>query len=179
MARTQLQRALARPDPMLTFKWEVSSVPRGDKFGVDSSYIESFEVPFSNVRSTNVFFGGGYSYFPEFHDTSAITIVFYADSEGRAMSYLWDWKQAVKSFSTGLYSLPQDGPAGKGFKDTWKVQLLNTKGEVIANVSYFGCWPADTNPITLDQDGTGRVTFSQVFSLDSMEINFVKGPGVK
>lgn len=165
MARTQLERALARPDPMLTFKWEVTSIPEPNYPNIDTSYIESFEVPFSNVRSTNVFFGGGYNYFPEFHDTSAITIVFYGDSDGRALAYLWEWKQTVKSFDTGLYNLPNN------FKRDWKLQLLDTRGTVIATVTYHGCWPADTNPITFDQEGTGRVTFSQVFSIDSMEID--------
>ena len=170
MAATQLHRALARPDPMLNFKWQVSSIPGPAEFSrlIDTSYIESFDIPFSNVRSTGVFFGGGYDYFPEFHDTSSFSVTFYGDSEARAMAYLWGWKQKVKLFGNGLYNLPVD------FKDTWKVQLLNTKGTVIANVSLIGCWPADTNNITLDQDGSNRITFSQTFSLDSMEIEFVK-----
>lgn len=168
MAATQLHRALARPDPMLNFKWQATSIPGPNSSLIDTSYIENFDLPFSNVRTTGVFFGGGYNYFPEFHDTSAFSVTFYGDSEGRAMAYLWGWKQQVKRFNGGLYNLPSK------FKDNWKVELLNTKGEVIVKATLVGCWPADTNNVTLDQDGSNRITFSQTFSLDSMELEFVK-----
>lgn len=168
----KLQRALARPDPLLSFQWEVKSVP--DPAGIlgpdPASYIESFDIPFSNVKSTGVFFGGGYNYFPEFHDTSAFSVTFYGDSDGRTLAYLWDWKQQVKSFDTGLYALP------KAFKRIWVVNLLNAKGSAVATITFHGCWPADTNNISLDQDGTNRITFSQTFSVDSMELSVSKYP---
>jgi hypothetical protein len=169
MARTQLQQALARPDPMLTFQWEVKTVPGGDVyFGNNpASYIESFDVPFSNVKTTGVFFGGGYNYFPEFHDTSAFSVTFYGDSEGRALAYLWDWKQQVKDFSTGLYGLPA---GANGFKKDWVVLLNDSKGVALATITFAGCWPADTNNITLDQEGSSRITLAQTFSVDSMSI---------
>lgn len=165
MADTQLSIALARPDPLLTFRWVVKSIPgNAAAFGIDYSYVETIELPFSNVRSTGVFFGGGYSYFPEFHDTAAFNVTFYGDSEGRVLSYLWNWKQKVKSFGTGLYNLPDE------FKEDWTIALLNAKGAEVAQFKYIGCWPADTAPITLDQEGSSRITHSQTFSLDSMEL---------
>lgn len=165
MAATQLHRAMARPDPMLNFKWEVLAIPVPNHSNIDTSYIESFEIPFNNVTSSGVFFGGGHNYFPEFHDVSAFNVVFYGDSEGRALAYLWDWKQSVKSFDTGLYKLPTE------FKRDWTVNLLNTKGEKIIQVVMQGCWPADTSNITLDQEGSSRITFSQNFSVDNMIIH--------
>lgn len=165
-ADTQIQRALARPDPMLNFKWEVVAIP-GDAI-IDTSYIESFEIPFSNTRITNVFMGGGYDYFPEFHDTSSFAVTFYADSKGLALKYLWNWKQEVKDFVTGRYNLPSQ------FKRDWSVNALDTTGSIILTITYHGCWPADTNNITFDQEGSSRVTLSQTFSVDSMEITFKK-----
>lgn len=163
-ANTQIQRAIMRPDPLLTFRWEVADVPDGESYGVNSSYIEGIEVPFNNVRTTGVFMGGTYKYFPEFHDRSPINVVFYADSEGRALKYLMAWKQQVKDFKSGKYNLPVE------FKKDMTLHLLNTRGERVIIVTYIGMWPADTNPVSLDQDGTGRITFSQTFSIDDVEI---------
>jgi hypothetical protein len=164
----ELKRLLSRPDPMLTFRWEVKSVPFAD-FGVDSSYVESFELPFNNVKSTGVFFAGGYDYFPEFHDISAFNVTFYADVEGRAMNYLMAWKTRVKSFSTGLYNVPQD------FKGDWVVAQYDNKGNEIVEYTFGGCWPADTGQISLDySDGSGRITFNQNFSVDGCTIKIGK-----
>jgi hypothetical protein len=161
---TQLQRALARPDPILSFTWEVLNVPGGAAFGIDSSWIEEFELPFSNVKSSGIFVGGGYDYFPEFHDTSAFSVTFYGDSEGRSLAYLMNWKQRVKNFDTGLYRLPSE------FKADWTAKLLRTNGKEFARFTYHGCWPADTSNVQLNQDGSGRITFQQTFSLDSLSV---------
>lgn len=166
---TQLSRMISRPDPLLLFHWEVKYLPFSEEFGnIDGSYVESFELPFSNVTSGQVFFGGGYNYFPEFHDTSAFTMNFYGDCEGKTIKYLWGWKQKVKSFKTGLYNLPSE------YKKDITVMLRNPKGETVLEVTYLGCWPSDTAQIGLDYASNDRVIIPQTFSLDSMDIKFFK-----
>lgn len=169
---TQLGRMVSRPDPMLSFRWMVKKVPyEGESWAIDDSYIENFETPFNNIDASGIFMGGGRAYFPEFHDVSAFSIVFYGDSLGKSLKYLWTWKQKVKSFRTGLYSLP-NGP--DGYKQDFIVALLDAKGDSILELTYKGCWPTDTSPITLDQEGSTRITHSQTFSTDDVEVKFLK-----
>lgn len=163
-ADTQLGKLLRRPDPLQSWRWVAKTVPFGDLFGVGPEYVESIEIPFNNVKSDGVFFGGGYNYFPGFHDVSAFNVTFYGDSEGRTLKYLMYWKQRVKSFDTGLYNLPFE------YKRTWNVLLLDPAGETVIEVELSGCWPADTGQLSLNYEGSERLTFNQNFSIDNCKV---------
>lgn len=170
MAKTlQLrQHVLNRPDPLLMFRWIVETVPFGEQFGVGPEYVETFELAFNNVKSDGVFFGGGYNYFPGFHDVSAFNITFYGDSRGKVLKWLNHWKNQVKNFSTGIYNLPPQ------YKRDWVIYLLDAAGNPVASYKCTGCWPADTGQITLDyNDGSGRISVNQNFSVD--DISPLKG----
>lgn len=165
---TQLGRMLQRPDPLLAFRWVAKSVPFSELGPIDDSFIESFEIPFNNIKADGVFFGGGYNYFPQFHDVSAFNVNFYADSKGRSLKYLLGWKSMVKDFETGLYNLPTE------YKRPWVVALLDAKGNGICEVTYEGCWPADTGQLSLDySDGSTRLVLNQNFSTDSMSVRIL------
>lgn len=168
-ADTQLARMLQRPDPQLSFRWTVKQVPNrlglATKYGIDSAWVEGFELPFINVKIDGVFVGGGMDYFPEFHDVSAFSVTFYGDEELRALKYIWDWKSSVKNFDTGIYKVPDY------YKDEWIVQLLNGRGAVTCEFTYFGCWPGDTGQLTLDQE-SNRLIFNQTFSVDNLKLTF-------
>ena len=172
-ADTQLARMLRRPDPQLSFRWVIKQVPEvnslnlATKYGIDSAWVEGFELPFINVKIDGVFVGGGIDYFPEFHDVSAFSVTFYGDEELRALKYLWEWKKAIKDFNTGLYQVPAY------YKDNWTAQLLNGRGNVTCEFTYSGCWPGDTGQLTLDQE-SNRMIFNQTFSVDSMDIKFLR-----
>ena len=161
----ELKEGLKRPDPLLIFRWVAKTVPFGEQFGVTPAYIETFEIPFNNVKAEGTFFGGGYDYFPAFHDISAFNVTFYADSAGRTLRYLMYWKSQVKNFETGLYNLPGV------YKRPWLVALLDPTGKEVAEATLSGCWPADTNQLSLDyNDGAGRILLNQNFSVDNSSI---------
>ena len=164
-ALTQLARLMTRPDPLLTWRWVTGAVPFGAEYGVDTSYVETFEIPFNNVKTEGVFCAGGYNYFPGFHDVSAFNVTFYGDSKGNALKYIMGWKSKVKSFETGIYALPPE------FKRNWHVSLLDPAGEIVITVALEGCWPADTGQISLAyEDGGSRITFNQNFSVDTCKV---------
>ena len=157
----ELREGLTRPDPLLTFRWVARDVPFGEQFGVTPAYIETFELPFNNVKADGVFMGGGYQYFPMFHDISAFGVTFYGDSQNRVIRYLNHWKSRVKNFKTGIYQLPGY------YKRRWLVSLLDPAGNEVATAELSGCWPADTGQISLDyNDGSGRILLNQNFSVD-------------
>lgn len=170
-AQTHIGRALKRPDPMLTFKWipKVIVGPQPDL--IDTSYVEQISLPMTNVSSATALIGGSYDHFPEFDDTSPFSVSFYSDCEGRALAYLWAWKNQVKRMSGGLYNLPH-GP--NGFKYSWPIQVLNTKGEPVVEALIKGVWPTDTTPLEFSQDGSSRIILSQTFCADSVDYNFLK-----
>lgn len=164
-AATQLGRALSRPDPLLTWKWVTKAVPFGEMFDVDNSYVETFELPFNNVKAEAVFNSAGYNYFPGFHDVSAFNVTFYGDCRGNTLKWLMYWKKQVKSFETGIYNLPA------AYKRTWTVQLLNPMGDTVVEIDLEGCWPADTGQVSLNyDDGTSRISFNQNFSVDNCKV---------
>lgn len=166
MPTIQLGSVLERRDPLLLFKWYATSVPFAELGPIGPEYIETIEIPFNNVKSEPVFRGGGYVYFPGFHDVSAFNVTFYADAQGRSLKYLMQWKDKIKNFKTGIYALPG------AYKRDWQVALLAPDGTTVATAKLIGCWPADTNQINLDyNDGSGRVPLNQNFSVDDMEFS--------
>lgn len=171
--KTQIDRLKERPDPLLTFRWVVKTLPiidlDGSTFQLDTNFVETFEIPFNNVTSSGIFFGGGRRYFPEFHDVSAISVNFYGDVENKSLKYIWAWKRRVKNFDTGLYSLPTQ------YKHTVNAVLLDPMGEGIMEASVIGMWPADTQAVPLEYtDGSGRIVYSQNFSVDIMNLKFLR-----
>lgn len=168
---TNISKLVARPDPMLSFKWVI---PAGFVCATDTGnvlpteFVESIDIPFNNVKVDGMFTGGGYTYFPSFHDISAFTVNFYMDRENITMSWLAAWKNKVKDFNTGLYGLPSV------YKGSVTVHLLDSKNNGILEVSLLGIWPADTNQITLDSENN-KLVISQNFSIDGQSIKSLSG----
>ena len=164
MPTIQLQTVFKRSDPLLSFRWKVQDVPFGQKYGIGPEYVETFEIPFNNVKAENVFRGGGFVYFPGFHDVSAFNVTFYGDCDGQVLAWLMHWKSRVKNFNNGIYSLPGN------YKMPWTVDLLDPAGGVAITIVLEGRWPADTANISLDSDSSTRLTFNQDFSVDNCKV---------
>ena len=178
---TELAKMMTRPDPLLDFKWVVSGAlpfendeftdPHGSgsfRYKVDSSYVESIELPFNNVGTDSVFAGSGYTIFPTFHTIAGFTMNIYADSEGNAMKWIQSWKSRVKNFSSGVYYPPSN------YKRDMVVQLLDTTGKPVVQHTLVRCWPESTSAINLEYTGGGKLAFSQTFTLDDTRITFLR-----
>jgi hypothetical protein len=159
---TQLSKMLNRPDPLLNFRWVAETLPFGDEYGIGPEYVETFEIPFNNVKSEGIFNAAGMCYFPGFHDITAFNVTFYADSQGKTLKYLLGWKDRIKNFQTGIYYLPSN------FKRDWRVILLDAKGNDVLRATLRGCWPADTNQLQLQYASSEKVELNQNFSVDDI-----------
>lgn len=168
--RTELALLRRLPDPMMTHRWIIDGdLPFGKEFGVNHSFIESVNVPFNNLTASNAFYGGGYNYFPQFHDISAFTLNVYADGEGRALEWLLYWKSCVKDFNTGLYKLPY----GKdGYKRDLPVTLLDAAGRAICTITLKDTFPVDLGNLDLNYSSADRLVLSQNFSVDTQVVQF-------
>lgn len=171
---TKLELLIARPDPLLSFKWVLPAgfvCAKDTGFVLPTEYVESIEVPFNNVKSEGMFSGSGYKYFPSFHDISAFTVNLYMDRGNTALSWLAAWKNKVKDFNTGLYGLPSV------FKGEVTVHLLDSQNNGILALTLTGIWPADTNPLQLDSENN-RLVLSQNFSVDGQTVKSLSGRSV-
>lgn len=164
-ALTQIDKLLSRPDPLLSFKWVSGNVP----LGLPSEYLESIEVPFNNVKvGEGMHAGSGYQYYPGTHDVSGFSATFYVDGEGRAIEWILGWKSLIKNFSTGAYNV------ATVYKKSWKVDMLNTKNDVIVTAEFSGAWPSETSNFALNYSDTGRLILTQAFSVDDCVFTVTK-----
>ena len=160
---TQLGKILTRPDPLLSFKWVSQLLP----FELPSHYLEGIDLPFNNVAvHEGVYSASGYTYYPGSHNVASFNATFYMDSEGTSLKWLMAWKAKVKSFETGVYELPVK------YKQSWKVQLLDTTNKVIIQSELVGVWPSDTSAFSLNYTDNGRLTLQQAFSIDDQKTSF-------
>lgn len=162
MAGFTLQQVRARPDPLLSFQWLCldGSLP----FDHPNEYLESIDLPFNNIKSDGVYVGSGYTCYPLAHEVEAFTATFYEDYYAASTTWLQDWKSRIKNFSTGVYGLPKD------YKKTMTVGLLTTKGDIALQYKLIGIWPTSTASLSLNYNESGRITVSQTFSIDDVEI---------
>ncbi len=158
--RTQIGKMMVRRDPLMTFKWVVLSMPNTG-YDLGPEYVETIEVPFNNLKVEGVFRGGGYCYFPGFHDVSAFNVTFYADMYGKSLDFIIHWKSLVKDFGTGIYALPPQ------YKRDWTVGLMKPTGEIAVQIRLEGTWPADTGQLSLNYNESSALTFNQNFSIDN------------
>lgn len=164
MGATDLEKLLAIPDPLLTFRWVAKSIP----FGLPLEYMENIDIPFNNITiSEGVHVGSRFEYYPGTHSISSFSASFYEDRLGTTLKWIQDWKSRVKNLKTGAYKLPSD------YKRVIEVVQMDNKGRSVITAKISGCWPADTSPMQLNySDGTSRIIHQQTFSADNVEFDF-------
>ncbi len=165
---TDIQKILNLPDPLLAFKWVAKYLP----FDLPPEYMAAIELPFNNISiSEGQHVGARFIYHPGTHTVSSVSATFYEDRKGTSSSWLNYWKSQVKDFESGAYRLPSR------YKRNIIVSLLDQKNDVVITAKLIGCWPADTNPFSLNYtDGSGRITNQQTFSVDNVQYSFPKSP---
>lgn len=157
-----IQKLMARPDPLMSFHWMCldGTLP----FGLPCEYLESIDIPFTNVKTDTVFSGSGYLSYPLSHEVEAFNMVLYEDSESSAVKWVNDWKSKIKDFNTGSYGLPSE------YKRDITVGMLSNNGAVSVRYTLIGVWPTQTANLSLNYTESGRITISQSFAIDDVLI---------
>lgn len=158
------QRRIAkRLDPLFDFKWVCKSLP----FGHDYSYVEEVGIPFPTINQKEGLFGAGtYTYYPGFEQTNAFDMTLYEDSVLSTTKWLEEWKNKVRNPSSGGYYLPRN------FKRNIPVELMNTEGTVVCEITLINCWPIGRAAWDLNYTNNNRLRVQQNFSIDRLEIAF-------
>lgn len=170
MTDTSIQRFLrARSrskEPLLTFRWVVTSLP----YGLDTAYVEEATIPFTKLDIKDPLFGAAtYTYYPGFSSTDQFNLTFYEDSAGTVTKWILDWMKKIKNFEQGWYYLPSH------YKEKIGVQLLDTRGGVVLEIDMLGVWPIVRDQWGLTYtDPSGHMKINQSFSADGQEVR-IKG----
>ena len=160
---TAISKLQARPDPLLNFKWLVETLPEVGGVKLDTSYVESIDLPLNNITAGDNWYGGsGYTCFPGPHTISSVSITLYEDSKGSSLKWLTAWKFLVKDFSTGLYNLPSE------FKKPMRVVLFDIKNMPVIRADIVGLFPLDTGNLSLNYTDSGRIILTQTLSVDDL-----------
>lgn len=154
------------PDPLYSFKWRAVQIP----LGLPNTYLHSIDLGFLNLQAKSpTFKGGTYTQSAGFHQPAeSVSCEFYEDDEATTLRWIHSWKQLVKDFRSGVYSIPKD------YKKQMVINLLNNKNEVVLEARILGMWPSETNPLSLNYEGSERIKISQAFSSDGVELEFKK-----
>jgi hypothetical protein len=167
---TSIQRALRLPDPLLDWKWVYSTATL--PLGLDSSYIESVDLPFNNIVANSVNVAGGSISFPGVNSVAAVSMSLYEDRYCNTLNWIQTWKNLIKDLGSGIFNTPDK------YKFDLKFTLLDNKNIELAEVILVNCFPTDTGNHSLNYSGNGRIVISQSFSVDGQSITF-KAPGRK
>ena len=180
-----------RIDPLLSFKWICTYLP----FGLDPSYVESVDLPFSNISIADGWMGAAtYTYYPSFSNISTFSLTIYEDSVMSTLQWITFWKNQISFIYPGVASPANDvgqsvgkaatvitGGGANGcyfmpsmYKRNIIFQLLDTTNSPVMNVTLQGVWPSDTSNLSLDYSGSERVKISQTFSCDGQSLEFLK-----
>lgn len=173
MADTSIDRFLRSrsksKEPLLAFKWVVTSLP----FGLDTTYAEEVNLPFTKLDMKDGLFGAAtYTYYPGFSNVDQFSITFHEDSAGTTTNWLLSWMSKIKNFKEGWYYLP------KSYKESINLELLDTQNNTVIKVEQFGVWPIVRDPWSLAySDPSGRLRINVSFAVDDQRITIVGGSG--
>lgn len=160
--KSWLSKANARPDPHLSFDW---SIVMPQDAGTIANYVEEVTSPTWTWTGPNGIFRGNQTmYYPDKFDTTPLELVFYEDRLFTASSYILQWMKQVGSPNSGLMNYPSE------FKKTITVVAQDAAQNAIASFVYYGCWPTDMSPVSLQSATSERTRISVKMSVDGMAL---------
>ncbi len=158
-----LKVLLSRPEPQHTWKWVYAGATL--PFGLPYSYVEACSLPLNNVSSGSpIFVNGGFLKMAGSHELGPISLTLFEDHKGSTLKWIQTWKSRIKNFKTGAYGTQTE------YKRDLKFSLVDTMGSTHTTLLFTGCWPTDTSPLDLNYTESGKLTITQSFDADDVEI---------
>lgn len=162
MSRTAIGVLMQRGEIQHNWKWVYAdaSLP----FGLPYEYVEGCSLSFNNLSANQIHVNAGFLMMPGTHTVAPISVTFAESGTGIVTKWIESWKAKVKDFKSGLYGGQSD------YKRDMKFSLLDTRGNAHTTLRYMGCFPLETGNLDLEYSESGRVSISQPFSVDDMEV---------
>ena len=153
----------ARRDPLMSYSW-FAEMPKVGNVALDWNYVEEFTAPFRSFDTLPQYREGRMYHFAGQHSISNLSIRFYDDTSGKVGMYLENWRRAVMS-NNGTYNYAQD------YKKIISLTILDVSRLItVYQIKYIGCWPSSAEPYNLNSGASDRITPSQEFNVDDIEI---------
>jgi hypothetical protein len=166
-ARDPLKAGRARSDPLLAFNW-YCDLPAINGTQLSWEFIEEITLPFVEFDQVSNYQAGKMFHYAHHHSIGTLSMKFYEDSQGSTTKYLDEWRRAIISLDSGLYSLPSE------YKKVISVTVLDVSKLTVMFLQYTGCWPLRGDPLALISGSSDRVNPSAEFSVDEMRIKIGK-----
>jgi hypothetical protein len=148
-------------DPALTSQWLLQF----PNLANNQIFAESLSVNFTKIPAKARHGGGSNTYFPDFNDIDAISVVFYENQNYETTKWINEWRRKVVK-EDGTYGLPIE----------YKLDVLASFYPVDSEtasleVKFLQIWPTEQASIDYsNEDTSGRVKITVPFSVDSVKL---------
>lgn len=164
MPSTALGVLFTRGDPAYSWKWVYAdeTLP----FGLPYSFVEGCDLAFDNIAASSpIFANSGFTAIASSHTLGGVSLTLYEDQNGTSLKWIQTWKKTIKDFRSGNFN------GTSAYKRDLKFQLLNNYGLPVVTARYSGCFPTETGNLSLNYTDSGRITLTQQFWADNVEIS--------
>lgn len=156
-----IEAVRARIDPARTYKFEVF-LPSSSGINI-STFVE--DVRFSLQDFSVKPYQSSAQLFKFAGETVAsdVVITFYEGEDYFMSKYLQGWRNSIRN-ADGTYNYPRT------YKSKIIVHLLDGRNKKVAQVNCLNCWPQSALQMGYSYYESGRVTVSQSFACDNIEL---------
>lgn len=157
-----------RDDPAVAYRYNlIVPVPTGPdrQLNIDPVNIEEvqFQLPYHQqdtlvYNSTVIHYAGRLQVPP-------LTVRFYETFRYQMAEVISVWMSLIRNNEGSLNY-------GTDYKKTITLYIIDGLNKVTASYNFLGCFPLESSPTQLSYSSSGRVTFTQTFSVDSVAQTF-------
>lgn len=172
----ELGKLLARPDPLLSFQWEVilPTITMSKSYSLGSEYVESCSLVLPEYSVRQVRQNGRYVSYPESTvNLGTVHMQIYGDLQNNAFSYFHAWRTLIHP-TDGVFGTPKQSKYMSGYSGYKNDIILLAKSpynEDLFSVTYQNAWPYSIGT-TEDFNSSGdRISFVVEFAIDNVLVS--------
>lgn len=171
-----LAKALARPDPLTSFDWEVQLPPLilDKTYTLDPEYIETCSIVIPSFAPRYVFIEGTAVPYPEVtRSIQNVTMQVYADVNNTSFGYFNAWKNLINPYP-GLFGTPKPSKQLKGisgYKNDIRLIAKSPYNQDIFIITYIGCWLTSFDATSSFNSSGDRISYTVEFAVSDVKIN--------
>lgn len=172
-----LGKALARPDALMSFDWEVElPVLTIEKtYSLGSEYVERCSVVLPDFGTRYRFLNGVNTPFPEVAKSyDNVTMTIYADVNNNALSYFNAWMNLTSPFP-GTFGTPKPskhlGGKVSGYKHDIILRAKDPYNEDVFVLQYIGAMLVSFAAVDDFSSDNNRMQYTATFAITSVQLN--------
>lgn len=171
-----LGKMLARPDPLLSFDWEVilPTITMAKAYSLGSEYVESCSLVLPEYSARQVRQNGRFVSYPEATvNIGTVSMQVYADLQNNAFSYFHAWRTLIHP-TDGVFGTPKQSkhtPGYSGYKNDVILLAKSPYNEDLFSVTYQGAWPTSITTTVDFNSSNDRISFVVELAIDNVLVS--------